>query len=82
MKMQTLPETIRYLKEKDPENCLTLSALRRLVKSGKVPAVEIGCKYLVDVDKLEAYLFPRELEREPVRPVTIQPVPYKNPLRW
>ena len=53
-------------------------AHEELLLSADVPS---PC-FVVDVDKLEAYLFPRDLEREPVRPVTIQPVPYKNPLRW
>ena len=82
MKMRTLPEAVAILREQDPETAVTLSALRRAVKTGAVPAVMIGTKALVDMDKLETYLSPgKEGEEPPARPITIRPVPEK-PLQW
>ena len=46
-------ETIR---EADPDSALTMTALRRLVVSGKLPSVRAGSKYLLNLDTLQEYL--------------------------
>ena len=56
MRMRTLPEAIKVIREEDPESALTLWALRRMVKQGKIPFVEMGTKRLIDVDRLPEYL--------------------------
>lgn len=54
------PRTIRdaavWFKAQDPETALTETAIRRLVRSGEVPSVRVGRKYLVNLEALESYL--------------------------
>lgn len=54
------PRTIRaaaeWIRSHDPGSALTESAIRRLVRSGEVPSVRIGRKYLVNLEALESYL--------------------------
>ena len=66
MKMRTLPETIKYLQQQDPDTAITLTALRRMVKQGKIPAFHAGNKALIDVDTLGEYLF-KPGEKKPVQ---------------
>lgn len=56
VKMRTLSETLKYIREADPDTALTANALRRMVVSGQVPSIRAGKKYLVDLDMLFAYL--------------------------
>ena len=56
MRMRTLPEAIKVIHEEDQESAITLWALRRMVKQGKIPFVEMGTKRLIDVDRLPEYL--------------------------
>ena len=56
MRMRTLPEAIRHIRETDPQTAFTPHALRMLVLSGKFPHIKIGTKRLVNVDLLEDYL--------------------------
>lgn len=55
-RMRTLSETMDYIRQQDPETCITLYALRRKVKSGEIPAWRSGNKYLIDIDSLERRL--------------------------
>ena len=51
-RMRTMPECMQMLRELDPGTALTLTALRRKVKSGELPSVKIGNKRLVNFDLL------------------------------
>ena len=55
-RMRTLPKAVDVVKEYDPDTSFTLTALRRLIREGKVPAVDAGVKKLVNVDLLLEYL--------------------------
>lgn len=55
-RIRTLKEAAAELKAKDPETAITEYALRRLVKSGKLPHVLAGRKYLINMQVLESYL--------------------------
>lgn len=55
-RMRTIDQTIAYLRESDPQCALSKSALRRMVREGKVPAVQVGHKTLLDLDTIEDYL--------------------------
>ena len=55
-KMRTLPEAIAELKALDENTALTLTALRRKVKTGEIPSVAVGCKRLVCMETLIEYL--------------------------
>ena len=51
---RTIREAAVWFKSQDPQTCLTETAIRTLVRSGKVPSVRVGKKYLVTLEALEA----------------------------
>ena len=51
-RMRTITDAIAELKASDPRTALTPRALRRMVVSGEVPSIKIGCKYLLNLDLL------------------------------
>ena len=53
---RTIREAAVWFKSQDPQTCLTETAIRTLVRSGKVPSVRVGKKYLVTLEALEMYL--------------------------
>ena len=55
-RMRTLTETAAYLKEQDPQTAVTLTALRRMVKTGELPSVTVGVKRLINIDVLISHL--------------------------
>lgn len=55
-RMRTAKGMMDELKAIDPNTCVTLYYLRRLVKSGKIPVVRAGAKILVDVNTVLEYL--------------------------
>ena len=56
MRMRTVPQAVKILREEDPETAVTLTALRRMVKQGRIPVTQVGNKPLIDLDKLPEYL--------------------------
>ena len=56
MRARTIREAAYYFRETDPQTCLTETAIRRIIRSGAVPSVRVGRKYLITVETLEAYL--------------------------
>lgn len=55
-RMRTLPQAAQLLREQDPDTAFTLTALRRMVKRGEFPAVEVASKRLVNFDALLEHL--------------------------
>ena len=53
---RTIREAAVWFKSQDPQTCLTETAFRTLPRSGRVPCVRVGKKYLVTIEALEAYL--------------------------
>lgn len=53
---RTIREAAVWFKSQAPQTCLTETAIRTLVRSGKVPSVRVGKKYLVTLEALEEYL--------------------------
>ncbi len=51
-RMRTIPECVAMLKKLDPDTAVTITALRRKVKCGELPSVEVGSKHLVNFDIL------------------------------
>ena len=64
MRLRTIEEAARAIRETDPGTALTPTALRRWVISGELPSTRAGRKYLVDLDTLERYLFSPTAENE------------------
>lgn len=56
MRMRTINEAAKWVKETDPNTALTPTAIRRLVISGELPSRRAGNKYLLDLDSLERYM--------------------------
>lgn len=76
-RMRTLPECIRELQSLDPNTAMTLTALRRMVKQGEIPVVEIASKRLVNLDFLLNKLDNPQWAKAEIQPVSgfIRPVP-------
>ncbi len=53
---RTIREAAAYFQASDPDTCLTETAIRTLLRTGAVPSVRVGRKYLVTIEALEAYL--------------------------
>lgn len=65
VRMRTIKDTIKYLNEQDPDNCLTEWALRQLIRTGRLKTVLVGRKNLINLDHLETFLnAPREEQEE------------------
>lgn len=62
---RTIREAAAYFREKDPQTSLTENAIRTLLRTGAVPSVRIGKKYLVTLEALEGYLEGNTREEEP-----------------
>ncbi len=55
-RMRTAEGALAIIKAEDPDTAVTLRAIRRLINTGEVPHVPIGCKKLINVDRLMDYL--------------------------
>ena len=53
---RTIKEAVAFFRESDPQTCLTETAIRTLLRTGKVPCARVGKKYLVTIEALEDYL--------------------------
>ena len=56
IRTRTIREAAAYFQKADPHTCLTETAIRTLLRTGAVPCVRVGRKYLVTIEALEAYL--------------------------
>ena len=54
--VRTIKEAAAYFKAMDEGTCLTETAIRTLVRNGKVASSKVGKKYLVSIEALEDYL--------------------------
>ena len=52
-KMRLISEAYNYIKEQDPDTCITKSGFARLVKEGRIPSIRIGNKIIVNLDNVE-----------------------------
>ena len=57
MRMRTIDQAAEYVRAIDPETALTKTAIRRKVIAGEIPSSKAGRKYLLDLDRLEEFLF-------------------------
>ena len=53
---RTIREAAAWFREQDPETSLTETAIRTLLRTGQVPCIRVGKKYLVTLEALESYL--------------------------
>ena len=52
-RIRTIPKAVEEIKEKDPGTSVSLTALRRWVKEGKIRHFDGGKSPLVDLDEVE-----------------------------
>ena len=62
MKIRTIPEAVKELREQDPKSCVGYWTIRNLIDAGTLPAIKAGKKYLVDLDRLETLFVGEEKE--------------------
>lgn len=55
-RMRTAAGAVATIKELDPGSEVSVHFVRQLIKTGQIPSVPVGCKRLVDVDRLLDYL--------------------------
>jgi len=55
-RIRTIKQSIKSIKEQDPESCISEWWLRQLIKSDKIKCHRAGNRYLLDLDYLENYL--------------------------
>ena len=53
---RTIKEAAAHYKRLDPHTALTETAIRMLLRTGQVPSVKIGKKYLVTLEALDDFL--------------------------
>ena len=52
-RIRTIPKAVEEMKQKDPNTCVNLTAMRRWVKEGKIKSFDGGKIPLVDLDEVE-----------------------------
>ena len=57
MRMRTIDQVAEYVRAIDPDTALTKTAIRRKVIAGDIPSSKAGRKYLLELDRLEEFLF-------------------------
>ncbi len=55
-RMRTAPQAIAELKKIDPDTAFTLTALKRMMKQGKIPVIMVESKRLINFDTLLSIL--------------------------
>ena len=64
-KMRTIPQAIKEIRAEDPGTAVTAAALRRAVKRGELPCVQVESRILVNMaDVYEKYLSGRSYKKE------------------
>ena len=77
-KMRTISEAFKAIQEADSQTNFTPTALRRMIKTGEIPSVRVGSKYLVNLDILFDYLNNPTSQSTKILPVGgIRPIPEK-----
>ena len=76
MRIRTIRDAIKQLREEDGATCLTEWGLRGLVRDGKIPSTLIGTsRRLIDYDFLLHFLSNPQIEERPInehRPPTMR----------
>lgn len=54
-RLRSIPEAVKALKEEDPKTSITMSAIRSLVKEGKILKYPKGKQIQVDLDEIKEY---------------------------
>ena len=63
-----------FLRQEDPDTAVTKTALRRLIRSGEIPSVRVGAKYLVDLGVLDEFFGGQSTKTPIVQSGAIRPL--------
>lgn len=72
--MRTIDEAAASLRQADPNTAITKTALRRLIRSGEIPSVRVGAKYLVDLGVLDAFFGGQTVKEQVMQSSAIRPL--------
>lgn len=64
-RMRTVREAVAMIKAEDPGTAISEHAIRGLIKSGKLPIVQSGRRFLINYDGLLSYLTLSEEQSNP-----------------
>ena len=56
MRIRTIKNAYKEIREQDPNTCITEWFLRQLITGGAIPSIRAGTKWLVDLDVIEEYI--------------------------
>ncbi len=56
MRIRTIKNAYKEIREQDPNTCITEWFLRQLITGGAIPSIRAGTKWLVDLDVVEEYI--------------------------
>ena len=54
-RMRLISEAYEYIKEQDPDTCITKTGFLRLINEGRIPALQIGNKKVVNLDHVDRF---------------------------
>lgn len=54
-RMRLISEAYNYIKDQDPDTCITKTGFRRLINEGRIPVFQIGNKKLVNLDHVDRF---------------------------
>lgn len=54
-RMRLISEAYEYIKEQDPDTCITKTGFRRLINEGRIPFLQIGNKKVVNLDHVDRF---------------------------
>ena len=55
-RMRTIEQAYDIIHTNDPDSAVSMWLIKNLVKTGAIPCIKSGKKYLINFDALEAYL--------------------------
>lgn len=76
MHFRTIKDAAAYFKAADPGTSITETAIRTLVRSGKIKSTRIGKKYTVTVEAIEEFFAGQNDETDDVV-LKLQPTKWK-----
>ena len=56
MRIRTIKNAYKEIREQDPNTCITEWFLRQLITGGAIPSIRAGTTWLVDLDVVEEYI--------------------------
>lgn len=54
-RMRLISEAYKYIKEQDPDTCITKTGFTRLINEGRIPVIKIGNRRLVNLDHVDKF---------------------------